>query len=827
MAGPDRQPGTVLPPPRGGARAVDYATHAAPVLALAEDFARDPRPDAMAQIAQATAALDGFGRALAAAGGIPATIPPARLALALILDQRARANPRLDLRRWSAAAQGHLFDGHDLAPARLSDFIARAEAAGPDFAGVGRFLADCRDRLEGDRRQFDRDTGANWTGIVVVLVAAFALAVLGWAGFVEWRHHRDLTRAFAAEALAIGLDRPGPVADLAARLDRLDGAAARVAAEAGRAPATLFARPLGFDAQDRAEAVYHAAVMHHVPPVLATALDDAIATEGDGIALYDDLRAWAILSGSADWSASYLAGWAQDRAATIPALAGLAPHIAGMDLPAGPLPAPDPELMAQARTFAAEADEPSRAFLELRRSDAVARLRGWRADVAVPGIADILQRRSGRAMGDPVAGLYTAAGWALARDRESGLAVQVARAQAAALLDTEAGRQNDSPDQVMALLQRATLAEWQGFLADLRVRPFTDPETAILVSGRLALPESPLVALLREVWLQSGGTDRLRPHALQLRIATEFGPMIQYVEEGRMADIAALFASLNVALGAMDRDEEAGLQRLMTVQDRAASVAALRQAPLVVVQIVEDVLAQTAAAHADLMTNPLTRAWQAEVLPACRAAVEGRYPFGDGADADPAAVAALLAPGGAVDRFFLGRAENYLDTTTSPWRWKPEARFAGLSPESAALIQRARTIGEGLFGSDGSLGTPVTLAALAERGKAFIAIGGAGGPVEATSDSLALSWPGSSPAAGIEIDFQSAEGAARLAEPGPWGLLRLLDPVRLRERDEGRRFLVDLRAGDARLFLEIGFPAAANPLSRRRLMAGFTCPQVL
>ncbi|NJO32458.1 MAG: hypothetical protein HC869_04330 [Rhodospirillales bacterium] len=100
--------------------------------------------------------------------------------------------------------------------------------------------------------------------------------------------------------------------------------------------------------------------------------------------------------------------------------------------------------------------------------------------------------------------------------------------------------------------------------------------------------------------------------------------MIQYVEQGRMGDIASLFAALNVALGVMDRDEDTGLQRLMSVQDRANSIATLRQAPTVVVQIVEDVLAQTAEAHADMLTNPITRSWQAEVLPLCKAAVEGR-----------------------------------------------------------------------------------------------------------------------------------------------------------------------------------------------------------
>jgi type VI protein secretion system component VasK len=99
-----------------------------------------------------------------------------------------------------------------------------------------------------------------------------------------------------------------------------------------------------------------------------------------------------------------------------------------------------------------------------------------------------------------------------------------------------------------------------------------------------------------------------------------------------MDEIADLFASLNVALGAMDRDEPRGLQRLMNAKSRGATLAALRTAPPMVVQIVEDVLAQSSAAQADPLSNPLTKAWQAEVLSLCKQVTEGRYPFAEGAD---------------------------------------------------------------------------------------------------------------------------------------------------------------------------------------------------
>jgi type VI protein secretion system component VasK len=800
---------------------------AEPVLAYAERLAVVQGEDLNDLLRHAATLLDRFAADAQRAGVIPSAIPPARYALALILDVKARANRANDVKIWAAGAHRFLFDGRDISTGTLQAFITKAAEAGHDFDGVRRFLQTCLARLEGQRRSFDTSRGTNWTGIVAVLVAAFALAVAGWVGFTEWRYHNDLTAVFQAEALQIGLDREGPIPDLAQRLDLLAAAANRVAAERDKAPLKMFSGVAGFDAADQADNAYQAALQRHLPVVLAQGVDLAFANDGDATALYDTLRAWSILSKQADWSADYLTGWAEDQAVRNRALAGLAPHILRLGPPSQVLPQPDAELYAQAATFAADASEADRAYLELRRSKAAADLPTWRRDLAIPGLSDVVQRRSGLPISAPVPGLFTAKGWEYARDFGAGVAVQTARAEAVRLFPKAVTNQNDTPDLVLDILQRETLRQWSDLLADLRVRSFSDAETAVLVSGQLALAKSPLDMLLREIWEQAGGNDRRRSHAQQLSVAAEFAAMIQYVEQGRMAEIAALFASLNVALGATDRDEDKGQQRLMTVQDRARSVAALRVAPRVVVQIVEDTLAQTGAAHEDLLSNPLTRAWQAEALQACTEATTARFPFADGEDADLTVVARALAPGGAVDKFYRNRAEPLLDTSALPWRWKPEARFAGLSPDSAEFFQRAQVISAGFFGPSGQLGSDLTLTALAERGKSFMSIGGKGGPVEATTDSLRLNWPGAEPEKGIDISFQTPEGEARLAEPGNWGLLRLLAPLRLRERDDGRRFLVDLRSGGARLFLEIGFDDTANPLSALRLIERFSCPSVL
>jgi len=825
MSAAPNSPRTVLPPKRGG-RAFDpeiYERAAGPVLRMVDQLATIRGVEAQVLVQRAAEALDRFDAELERAGVPPSTVQPARYALGLVLDQTARRNRAVDVSLWGAGAHRLIFDGRDISAASLRDFIRKAGEAGPEFEGVKVFMERRLAVLEGSRRAFDRNLGAGWTGITLVLILAFLALVAGWAGFVEWRFHRDLTQLFEAEALDIGLDRDGAIPDLPQRLTRLGEAARGVAQAAEKAPIRLFAAPLGFDAAVRADAVYDAAVQKHLPGALARAVDAALGSEGESLPLYDTLRAWSILSGQTDWTPDYLAGWLADRVGTLPDLQPLVPHIARLRPPSSPLPLPDPELLAQARGYAVTAPEPARAYLELQRSAGAATLVPWLPETAVPGLSVVMQRRSGLSMAAPIPGLFTQGGWDYARRVGAGLAVQAARAEAARLFDTPPASANDAPDQVMDLLQRETLLRWKSFLADVQVRPFSDPEQAVLVSGRLSAPDSPLAKLLPEVWAQVGGLDRNRPHALQLRIASDFAALIQYSEDGRMGEIAGLFASLNVALGAIDRDEPRGLQRLMSAKARGATLAALRTAPPMVVQIVEDVLVQTSAAQADPLSNPLTKAWQTEVLSLCKQVTEGRYPFAEGADVPLGEVTRLLGAGGAIDKFYRARAEPYIDTSSTPWRWKPDARFTGLDPKSAEFLQRTQAIAAGFSGQ----GTELTLAALAERGKTFVAIGGNGGPVETVLAPLTLAWPGANPGAGAEVRFTSAGGSATISQPGEWGLFRILDGIRLRERDGGKRYLIDLKSGTARLFMEVALPSEANPLSRRKLLKGLACPTAL
>ena len=187
----------------------------------------------------------------------------------------------------------------------------------------------------------------------------------------------------------------------------------------------------------------------------------------------------------------------------------------------------------------------------------------------------------------------------------------------------------------------------------------------------------------------------------------------------------------------------------------------------------------------------------------------------------------LFRPTGTIPVFFAQHLASLMDTSESPWRWKPEARLSGISPESAPFFEAAMAISEAYFAGKEIPNAALNFTALAQKGEAFIALGGQKSPVVTGGETISADWPGPLPEQGIEVVFQAQEGSETLAHPGPWGLLHIIDGLRLRERDDGARFLLDVKFGGNRVFLEMGVDRARNPVSRRELLRGLECPAQL
>ena len=336
-------------------------------------------------------------------------------------------------------------------------------------------------------------------------------------------------------------------------MDRFATSVASVEGRAGSSPLGLV-QIFGWSNPGRAARERYGSVADAIMPrMIGDALAVAIASDGTGIALYDDLRVRSILQGEAAWNPVFVRDWLAEREESIPVISGLARHVMAMSGPAAAIGETDAELLGQAIVFAGEATISERAFLELSRSQAAADLSGWNAVQKVSRIDAVLTRRSGKAMDDAIDGLFTAAGWDWAKATGVAAALAVAQAESARLGVALPAAQGEDGAMVLDHLQSKTIEVWKAFLADIRVKPFSDQPGAVLISGILGASNSPLAQLLTEVWQQVGGNDRTRSHPNQLKIATEFGTTLQFVEQGKMADISQMFAALNVALASIDR----------------------------------------------------------------------------------------------------------------------------------------------------------------------------------------------------------------------------------------------------------------------------------
>jgi type VI protein secretion system component VasK len=749
---------------------------------------------------------------------VPASsVLPARYAMAILVDSAVRDLPSVRTNVWSAAAHAHVFDRREMTVDKLRQFSKTAHTEGPEYDEFALFLDGVIEDIEGglQTRSSVSRTPARVFGLAFV---AYLVCLAGYIAFLDYRYHSDLISVFDDRMATLpeeaSPDRLALVAQLHSEVTRASDAA----------PLSRFVQLPFWVSGERVTEIYRSEVAAILPDALREAIGEAIATEGDSISLYDNVRAWAILSGRTNWSSAYLAGWVEAREDSL-GLYGLADHVTYLDGPEPRLAVPDEALMEQARDFATEATEAERSFLELVRLPGMRALGSWSPLQRIPEIEDVFVLRSGRDLGKGVPHAYTRNGWDLAKTGAIDEAIRIARIEAAKLLPRPSGASIDVRRQVTDRMQAESLAIWKAWLEDLRVRPFVDGKSAIVVSGALSREASPLARIVEEVWREAGGDDPTRPVANKDQINATFGPAVSYVRQGGISELSSLFATLNVALSTMGVDETRGIDALQSFQERARSVAALKEAPPLVAQIAEDVLAQTSAAHARVLSNPLTREWQARIYPVCQRAIDGRYPFHVGEDVALRRFDDFFGAGGALRRFYAQYASTNLDTTGDTWRWSTEARLNGVTPESAAFLQRAMTISQVFYNENRAFGTSFEMSPLAEQGQTQIRLGGQ--DAQLSNQGLSLAWPGTQPEEGMAVTFSRGGTLAEVAEPGLWGFLRLIDQTSLRNRDDGRRQLVDLRADGGRLFFEMSFPQPLNPVSARKLLKGITCPPVL
>ena len=219
----------------------------------------------------------------------------------------------------------------------------------------------------------------------------------------------------------------------------------------------------------------------------------------------------------------------------------------------------------------------------------------------------------------------------------------------------------------------------------------------------------------------------------------------------------------------------------------------------------------------------------------CKQAIAGRYPIQADSRHDilPEDFARLFAPGGLMDDFFNKRLAALVDTSRSPWCFKPTSDTPARNSPALAQFERAAKIKEAFFRSGGQTASfrldfkPVEMDASISQ--FILSVDGqlvkyAHGPVVPMS----VQWPGQKGSMQVRLELSppSASGNSGMVIDGPWALFRLFDRNKLEAAGAPERFIVVFGLDSRQARFEVTANSVQNPF-RLNALRSFSCPEGL
>ncbi len=750
-------------------------------------------------------------------------------------------------------------------------------------AGLGLF-----DRAAEERRKWIwRGTIAGASLLTVVAGILFLFSYLRFSGAIN-----DQERLIA--------DLSGRLANVAARhaptdpldLDLALDAATTVDAartEVPASPLTLMGPTARAELTEAQRIAYDHTLRNVLEPRMVALLEASMWRNiRDPEFMLGALKAYYMVTGLAPYDRAFLASWWQESlpayAATdpFPTEAALAHQLAAIDRMGGEEAkiAHDGALVTEALQSICTIPLAVRAYNGLKQDPAVTALPDWiPAEKAGPNGARVLTRLSGKTLRIGLSGAFT---YQAFNEVILPLIPEVA-AQAALDRAVFAGGCGESSDASVATLEADILklygddfiAQWDGFLRDVRLAPISDLTVATANLKDLASADSTLKRLLTAVVAETdltrvpeGGAEV--PAGLVGKAAAKLGKLGKLAKAGAKiaktaggaagpvpgADIAGHFAPLKAVILETDgvppliTDAELALTALANeLQTVAASpnpqeallargglpqlTGALAEVAKTLPDPVDDWIAgiagDTISVTREAVIAQLNARWRADVLPFCQSATTGRYPFtlDSGIDVNVADFQRLFGPGGLIDKFTTDNLLTYIDTTVRPWVWRSDF---GLDAATLQPFEQARVIRDGLFpGGAGPIMTftlePKDLSANASRvtlnvdGQQMVYFNSAVRPTPMT-------WPGPDKTNLISLSFAPLDGSAEAisSENGSWAWLRLIRKGRLSKTDLPELFRLTLGGGGYSANFELRANSVENPFDLS-MFGNFRCPE--
>ena len=495
----------------------------------------------------------------------------------------------------------------------------------------------------------------------------------------------------------------------------------------------------------------------------------------------------------------------------------------------------------------------ARAYQYLRGTKEAQDVPSWTVADVGGAVADrAFTRPSGKPLTDGIPGLYTRKGYTdvfLPRLKDA-----VQHASKDGWVFGNAASSNDDPGaaatQAVALYRGDFDARWTALLTDLRVKPLTDMQQAVLVMTALSGPDSVLRKLINSIVattdLSPPSDDAKDAESQRIRalLTTPAGggaeqPLFPELRDamkasdGAPSQISELLRTLGDLYAQLSKTENSP-GNIVTVQQTASSLndvnqkllSQSNQLPTPVSVWLGAVATQINGVTGGAATNAILQAWQASAQRFCTQATAGRYPFTrrGGSEISVDDFSHLFGPGGVMDQFFTDNLRPFVNTTHHPWQFQVNSP-QGVSSAFLVQFEHADAIKQAFFGTGSAASfhyevSPDFLDPAANE--LTLDIGGqtmtyAHGPVRPTT----MAWPAPS-GTGVRLDVepQSAGGVVEL--PGVWAPFRLIDSSQVYNRTRDG-FTMSLDVGGKKVSFLIESNAAINPFVLRDLRL-FACP---
>lgn len=265
-------------------------------------------------------------------------------------------------------------------------------------------------------------------------------------------------------------------------------------------------------------------------------------------------------------------------------------------------------------------------------------------------------------------------------------------------------------------------------------------------------------------------------------------------------------------------------------------VQAARQAAAAQPPVLAALLGTLAEDSANLVAGGarvhLNNLWTANILPFCREAIQGRYPFEPGSKQDTTLVdfGRLFGPGGLLEDFFKENLAPLVDTSRLPWRWVNTD--LGISPAVLAQFQRAGVIRNAFFAGSGKTPavefelTPVNL--VSQVAQFTLDLGGQildyrHGPLKPQ----VFKWPAPEGIGQVRLNFTDLDGkTVSTTEEGPWAWFRVLERARLQPTKQPELFRLTFTLSDLSAGFQLRATSVRNPFDLKDVRA-FRCPERL